>query len=107
MGHTYRTEPDPPEEPTECSSRDVVETTEAFYDGIWVAVSSMFGVFFLVLVMIQITRLFPESAAYGTATATNWAALVVVALLLLSVIGWGLKKRPDTVGVANSGGSTE
>ncbi len=101
MGHTYRTEPDPPEEPTECDSRDATETAEAFYDGIWVAVSSMFGVLFLVVAMIQVTRLFPESGAYGTATASSWIAFLLSALLLLGIISWGLKKRPD-VGTANA-----
>ncbi|AHG02321.1 hypothetical protein HALLA_20680 (plasmid) [Halostagnicola larsenii XH-48] len=107
MGHTYRTEPDPPEEPTECSSRDAVETTEAFYDGIWVAVSSMFGVLFLVLVMIQMTRMIPDAAAYGDPTATTWITLFVAALLLLGVIGWGLKKRPHVVGRTDTRGTTE
>lgn len=101
MGHTYRTEPDPPEEPTECDSRDARETTEAFYDGIWVAVSSMFGVLFLVLMMIQVTRLFPESGVYGSATAASWIGFLISALLLLGIISWGLKKRPSA-GTANA-----
>ena len=109
MGHTYRTEPDPPEEPTECDSRDATETVEAFYDGIWVAVSSMFGVLFLVVMMIQVTRLFPESGAYGSATATSWIAFLLSALLLLGVISWGLKKRQEvaSASAADSRGTAE
>ncbi|MDJ1434531.1 hypothetical protein [Halostagnicola sp. A-GB9-2] len=109
MAHTYRTEPDPPEEPTECDSRDATETAEAFYDGIWVAVSSMFGVLFLVVAMIQVTRLFPESGAYGTATATSWIAFLLSALLLLGIISWGLKNRQtaSSTSTTDSRGSTE
>ncbi|SFT00486.1 hypothetical protein [Halostagnicola kamekurae] len=107
MGHTYRTEPDPPEEQTESGARDADETMKAFYDGIWVAVASMFGVLFLVLVMIQTTRVFPASNAYGAASPTSWLTLAVATALLLGVISWGLTKRPTATAEPNSRGSAE
>ncbi|WP_049921156.1 hypothetical protein [Halopiger djelfimassiliensis] len=95
MGHTYRTEPDPPEEPTEQSDADARETAEALRNGAWIAISSVFGLALFVVALIQLTRVLTPSSPYGSTTLIDWLLLGVIALAFVVVLTIGRWERAD------------
>ncbi|RQG91479.1 hypothetical protein EA462_05820 [Natrarchaeobius halalkaliphilus] len=93
MGHSYRTEPDPPEEPTERSESDARETTDALRSGAWVAISSIFGLVFLVATLTQLIRVLVPTSPYGGPTLLNWLLFVAVVLAFAVAVTWSWRER--------------
>ncbi|WP_174811768.1 hypothetical protein [Salinadaptatus halalkaliphilus] len=93
MGHSYRTEPDPPEEPSERSEADAQETTDAFRNGVWIAISSVFGLMFLVAAMTQLIRVLVPASPYGGPTVLNWLLFTAVTVAFVVALAWSWRER--------------
>ncbi|MFP8952295.1 hypothetical protein ACLI4Z_04870 [Natrialbaceae archaeon A-arb3/5] len=93
MGHPYRTSPDPPEEPTERSEMDARETTDAVRDGAWIAISSLFGMVFLVAALMQLVRVLVPASPYGGTTLLDWLLFGAVTIAFVVAITWTWRER--------------
>lgn len=89
MGTQYRTSPDPPEEPTERGAEDAAETATAMRRGVLVATSSVFGLAFLVVALMQVTRVLATSSPYSALSVVDGVVIAIVALAFVAglVIG--------------------
>ena len=92
MGKEYRTTPEPPEEPTERSVSDADESVTAVRRGAWVATSSLFGLAFLVVALMQVTRLFATASPYGGFGFVDGFVIGVVVLAFIAGLAVGRRE---------------